>query len=211
MYKRQGLNIGQGIRQGMPVSPVLAFLFLSKIDAKHATHMFRYVDDMVFFHSDEKILKKEFSKYVKNVEKLGLKVHPLGSGPKAKTKLYKPQTKIEFLGIDIVRQTTGNIFEIPSAAKAKIKERALQTSKFPEHEKKLQKRWILMASQKAYGLIKDYRTAYGICENWDSFSLELKETQIAMCRNISKDAAKLAAKGKKRNTERLLRAFGISD
>ena len=211
IFTKSGLTIGRGIRQGMPISPVLAFLFLSKIDAKHTAHMFRYIDDMVFFHSDEITLKKEFFKYVRNVENLGLKVHPLGSGPKAKTQLYKPQTKIEFLGIDIVRKTTGNFFAIPSAAKAKIKERALQTSKFPEYDKKLQKRWILMASQKANGLIRDYRTAYGICENWDSFSLELKETQIAMCRNISKGAAKLAVKGNKEKKEMLLRAFGISD
>lgn len=211
LFDKSGMTAGIGIRQGMPISPVLAFLFLAQIDDKHKNHMFRYVDDMLFFSSDENYLLKQFGSYKAAVEKLGLTVHPLDVGEHAKTKLYQPEVKISFLGIDILRHAKGNTFQIPSSAKSKIIERALQASKFPDAEKKLQKRWLLTATVKASGLIKDYRTAYKICENWDSFSKELKQTQISMCRNISKDVSKLSKKGNKENTEKLLRAFGISD
>jgi len=59
--------------------------------------------------------------------------------------------------------------------------------------------------------VRDYKTAYGICENWDAFSKELKNLQILMCRNIAKEVSKLSKRGNKKNTEKLLRAFGITD
>jgi len=210
-FSESKLTAGIGIRQGMPISPVLAFLFLSKVDLKFADNYFRYVDDMLFYSKDIIVLRKKFHSYVKSVEKLGLKIHPLSNEPDAKTKLFSPRASIEFLGINIIRSDDGHHFEIPSVVKSSIIAKSLEQSKFPTDSKRLQKGWVLSTSHKASGLITDYKTAYGICRNWDNFVLELKQIQIAMCRNISKDAARLSKKGSKENTEKLLRAFGVFD
>lgn len=210
-FAESKLTKGLGIRQGMPISPVLAFLYLSKVDLKFATNYFRYVDDMLFYSDDVIVLRNKFQAYIKAVEKLGLKVHPLSDQREAKTKLYGPGDNVEFLGLTLIRSVEGNYFEIPSRVKDGVIKKSLDFSRFPHDNKRMQKGWLLAASHKASGLISDYKTAYGICRNWDDFAIELKQIQLGMCRNISKDAALLSKKGSKENTEKLLRAFSVFD
>lgn len=96
---QQGIKKGCGIRQGMPLSPMLSNLALSKFDAavrKRNLIMVRYADDLMFFFKTEaEMLAGE--KFVRaELAKLSLSI-PLDG----KTQRLKPKVSVEFLGREI--------------------------------------------------------------------------------------------------------------
>ncbi len=204
-FKKAGLLEGRGIRQGMPLSPVLAFLYLSDLDACFEGSLFRYVDDMVFTSETQSDVVLKFNQYKAEAEKRGLTIHPISTD--GKTQLIKPRDSFEFLGLKIVRSQSGTIYRIPSSSKKKIEERLLGQSKFPFDNKRKQKGWLLSAVSRTSGLIRDYHTAYGMCEDWNEFEGDLKRIRTSMCNRICKEIH-LA---KKDSQETLLRAFGVKD
>lgn len=200
-----GLIAGNGIRQGMPISPVLAYLFLSKQDSKFEKVIFRYVDDLIFFANSHAEVLKHFEKYKSLVEKMGLNIHPLSSETNAKTKLFGPKDQFEFLGIVLERSESGNRFKIPKSSKNRIKTRANNNCKFPYDNAKKQKRWLLSSSLRVSNLVRDYRTAYHLCDDWLAFEMELKQLQLSLCRRIAREVSNLNNGPNKF----LLRAFGV--
>ncbi len=102
--ERQGVKRGMGVRQGMPLSPLLANLTLSKFDRQIETRkipMIRYADDLaLFFNSrqDAKIAKDIVSALLGELE---LTIPKIASG--AKTQLLGPDDPLDFLGREIVR------------------------------------------------------------------------------------------------------------
>ena len=204
-FDNAGLIVGNGIRQGMPISPVLAYLFLSKQDSQFENVVFRYVDDLIFFADSRAEVLRYFKKYKNLVQKMGLNIHPLSSEADAKTKLFGPKDKFEFLGIVLERSESGNRFLIPKPSKSRIKTRAYENCKFPYDNIGKQKRWLLSSSARVSNLVRDYRTAYHLCHDWRVFERELKELQLSLCRNIAKEVSNL----RRGNKKFLLRAFGI--
>lgn len=204
-FDEAGLIVGNGIRQGMPISPVLAYLFLSKEDSKFEKVIFRYVDDLIFFANSRAEVLKHFERYKNLVEKIGLSIHPLSSEADAKTKLFGPKDKFEFLGIVLERSESGNRFLIPRSSKNRIRTRAYENCKFPYDNIKKQKRWLLSSSVRVSNLVRDYRTAYHLCDDWPVFEKELRELQVSLCRSIAKEVSNL----RKGDKKYLLRAFGV--
>ena len=204
-FDNAGLKVGNGIRQGMPISPVLAYLFLSKQDLKFEKVIFRYVDDLIFYANSHAEVSMQFEKYKKIVETMGLNIHPLSTEADAKTKLFGPKDQFEFLGIVLERLESGNKFKIPKASKNKIKTRAQNSCKFPYDNINKQKRWLLSSSLRVSNLVRDYRTAYHLCDDWSAFEKELGELQVSLCRSIATEVSML----KKGPKKFLLRAFGV--
>jgi RNA-directed DNA polymerase len=94
----QGIRIGRGIRQGMPLSPMLANLVLAKFDRAIETQripMVRYADDLLLFFGtkEEAKIGKEFVE--QHLIRVGLKL------AQTKTVVYGPGHNITFLGLEI--------------------------------------------------------------------------------------------------------------
>jgi RNA-directed DNA polymerase len=107
--EKHGIKMGVGIRQGMPLSPILANLVLSEFDSKVqrlGLNMVRYVDDIaIFFDSKEKA--KEGHRQIKGMlSSIELTIPELADD--TKTQLLGPSDPIDFLGREIVRVGQGN-------------------------------------------------------------------------------------------------------
>ncbi len=104
-----GLRVGCGVRQGMPLSPFYAGVYLRDIDRfliRSRTATARYVDDIVsFFHTEQEAMT--FHASLKDeLAKLGLNIGEIGE-PGSKTVIYSPNEPAEFLGMELVRSPTG--------------------------------------------------------------------------------------------------------
>lgn len=200
-----GIQTGRGIRQGMPLSPVYSYLFLSDIDKQTGDGFFRYVDDMLFISPTKEDVEAKFLHYKERAEKRGLKIHPLEFGTNGKTVLLGPTESIEFLGLTIRRSHAGNTFRVPNESKKRIRQAAEDALQISPTDKSKQKGWVYANIQRATNLIRNYRSAYSICEDWDAFERELKQLQLHMCREIVRKLHRVHRSG---DTELLLRLFG---
>jgi hypothetical protein len=101
--RKQGITLGIGVRQGMPLSPILANLVLSEFDRKVARagiEMIRYADDiLLFFASNEATL--EGHNFIK-VALRELELDIPGLGERSKTEIIAPHDPVDFLGREIV-------------------------------------------------------------------------------------------------------------
>jgi RNA-directed DNA polymerase len=124
--RKQNLTAGLGIRQGMPLSPLLANLALAEFD-KHVEHrrigMVRYADDLVlFFRTKEEA--EEGRRYIKLLlATFQLSIPEIENG--SKTKIVSRSDTLEFLGREIVFLGSTNSFvaRVGNKQIGKIKER----------------------------------------------------------------------------------------
>ena len=101
-FKKSELEKNRGLRQGMPLSPLLASIYLRDFDklvVKQNCSFLRYADDLIIFGKDKTEAIKGFEVVREGLEKLGLQVPALGSG---KSELREPRQSVEYLGQEIV-------------------------------------------------------------------------------------------------------------
>lgn len=93
-----GIKGGLGIRQGMPLSPLLANLTLAKFDRAVETQripMVRYADDLLLFFGTEHEARQGQAFVEDNLGRVNLKLS------QTKTKVFGPESNIIFLGLEI--------------------------------------------------------------------------------------------------------------
>ena len=98
----QGIVVGRGIRQGMPISPLLSNLELSSFDRKVVRanmHMVRYADDLIFFCATKDETLKTLHQVKLWLKEVGHDIPDLQPG--SKTNWGSPNESVEFLGLDI--------------------------------------------------------------------------------------------------------------
>ena len=96
------IKSGEGLRQGMPLSPLLSNFVLRHFDQGIIAanlKMVRYADDFIVLcdSKDEALRALECISVL--LAKLGHTIPPLGNG--SKTQIYGPEVSSEFLGFDI--------------------------------------------------------------------------------------------------------------
>jgi RNA-directed DNA polymerase len=124
--RKQGIMFGIGIRQGMPLSPILANLALSEFDRQvqqAGIEMIRYADDILLFFTS-KAAAIEGHNFVKAaLRTFELDIPELAE--RSKTEIVAPREPVDFLGREIVYLGSENRFVARVARKqiAKIKMR----------------------------------------------------------------------------------------
>jgi RNA-directed DNA polymerase len=163
--QKHGIQMGVGVRQGMPLSPILANLVLSEFDGKiekSGLKMVRYADDIaIFFETKQKA--QEGHKIV--TEALAaIKLTIPGLTEDSKTQIIGPSDPIDFLGWEIARIGTDNRV-VSQVAKKQIR----KIAKKLEDEYTLRERirtdstfqeTIVEISNSISGYLVVYRSAY---------------------------------------------------
>jgi group II intron reverse transcriptase/maturase len=101
--EKQNIKAGLGIRQGMPLSPILANLALADFDRdikKNGIEMVRYADDLIlFFETKEQAVSGQ--KLVKSLlQNMQLSIPDIADG--SKTAIVAKSDSLSFLGREIV-------------------------------------------------------------------------------------------------------------
>lgn len=108
--KSNGMISNRGLRQGMPLSPLLSNLVLNKLDKKIIGKNYlciRYVDDLIFFcetreecEAIERFIRAELETIEQSIPRLG--------ATNSKTQIKAPNESVEFLGCEIYKQPNGS-------------------------------------------------------------------------------------------------------
>ncbi|MCJ2110201.1 hypothetical protein MKK64_03060 [Methylobacterium sp. E-025] len=106
-----GIKRGVGLRQGMPLSPLLSNVALSSFDhriTRLGYKMVRYADDLIVLSSSQEQCL-EIDGHVRSILRdIGHTIPPIGSD--SKTQIAEPGQPIDFLGLSL--QRTGERYEL---------------------------------------------------------------------------------------------------
>lgn len=108
---KNGIKRGIGIRQGMPLSPILSSFFLRDFDKEIRKQIgegriIRYADDIIAFASSEDECEKIRKIIEAELDKIDLKIPSL-SDKKSKTEIVRPENSVTFLGMEIYKASDG--------------------------------------------------------------------------------------------------------
>jgi RNA-directed DNA polymerase len=183
---KAGIRVGRGLRQGMPLSPILSNLVLREFDNtlhKRRVRMVRYADDFAIF-CDSEAECQEAMKLVR--ELLARRKHYIPDvGPESKTRIYEPHEAVEFLGLSLEPREVGSSkyqIAVPREAFDQVKIRFEQFSNFEEAQRKWRKlsRTISTMSATANGFLN----VYTIGKNFSDFRSHVENCRRDALRNL---------------------------
>jgi RNA-directed DNA polymerase len=161
--KAGGIRNGRGLRQGMPLSPYFSNVMPFDFDRaviKEAYEMVRYADDLVFFASSQKDCEAIHEFCVRELRKINLAVHPLGT---PKSHIAPPGAPVGFLGVQIAPTSSGYQVEI---ANAQIEKKKAELSSMSNIKGLLEQRITLTKFlNRIDAKITGWNDAYSHCAN----------------------------------------------
>jgi hypothetical protein len=111
MALENGIEKGRGLRQGMPVSPLLSNLLLKAFDdaiGSQGIEAIRYADDIAVFASSRNECRDALAFIKDKLKELDLNIPDIQEG--GKTTISDPTDAVDFLGIEIKR--TGETYKL---------------------------------------------------------------------------------------------------
>ncbi len=203
-----GILSGKGLRQGMPISPLLSNLELREFDwkvVKAGYKMTRYADDIAIFCSSKTEANAAFKNCEQWLKELGHEIPKLGDD--GKTRIFNPNESVEFLGFDLVLDQSQGLYlaKIPKRSFDKIFEQIRQsaTLAYCENEK-----WNFAEFVKNLNSKKSaYRGAYSYASNYGEFILKLDSNSRNATRDLLKEL--FGSEALKKLSDKKLNFLGI--
>lgn len=175
--RQEGIRRGRGLRQGMPLSPLLANCVLRSFDRKAIAagySMVRYADDLVFFFKTRRECTAAEGQVRELLAELGHEI-PNAGVENSKTQICAPQTPVEFLGIELVhtRLADGYVSRVPKATLNRIREDILSKGSLAQCMK--DKMDIVDLARQLTSTRVGYSGHYRRAENWPQVSRAIRE------------------------------------
>lgn len=170
-----GIVSGIGLRQGMPLSPLLSNLILNKFDKKMAASgikIVRYADDLIAFCNTQNECKELLEVIKSELSKLELSIPDIEEN--TKTAIRKPGETIVFLGVEIYQQKDGTYAQrIPDETKI---EAIKDLQSHSDLSWNLKKDFTLPdVIRRMKNIPEGYKSAFVDCTNLNSFLIELRQ------------------------------------
>lgn len=162
-----GIVRGKGLRQGMPISPLLSNFVLSGFDAAAARgghNVIRYADDLILFGKSRGDLDRSYEFLVRELSKVGHVVPEPGEG--SKTVFVSPKKPVEFLGMDLVAKENPHryVCRIPRSVVEKIKKSIVTENSLASV---VQGNGSFFSLHRRLSALPDaYRNVFSHAENW---------------------------------------------
>lgn len=178
-----GIKPGFGIRQGMPLSPFFANIFLANFDKRiqqENCNAIRYADDIIFFADSEKECF-DLQKFCQSLlDELELEIPEIGLD--SKSQIIQPSETAEFLGLGLQLTDSGYELALTTKQKEKIKMELGQLGSIKE----LLARRITLGSlgQAIDSRVSGYLNAYSCCTNFYELENELHELKQKIFRRV---------------------------
>ncbi|MBA4758699.1 reverse transcriptase domain-containing protein [Sphingosinicella sp.] len=183
-----GIRRGLGVRQGMPLSPFYAGVYLRNLDrqlARRGVPVARYVDDIVAFFSSE-AEAHAFHTFLKSaLGHLGLSIGEPGSSD-SKTVIYNPDTPATFLGMELSRRGHGP-YQL-RVAPSNIATISSRIGSWNSIAALLEKR-VTLTTMGGYfkSVIEGYLNAYSAAQNRDDLRKAIERASVAAQASILRD------------------------
>jgi RNA-directed DNA polymerase len=183
-----GISVGRGLRQGMPLSPLLSNFELRSFDRRAVASklkMVRYADDIIVFCDSKNEAELILSNLTEWLEELGHSLPTLEE--KKKTFIVPPTQGVEFLGLDISYSTATARYELVLSERV-VKNILLKTRRMSTVANCQQEKWDFagyvkgMKSRNA-SLASTYRNAINV----DDFKHRLQIATNDSTRELLKD------------------------
>ena len=179
IVSQAGITKGVGIRQGMPLSPLLAGAYLRGVDRqiiKSRALVVRYVDDIAAFFQSEAECRKFHTVLRDALARIGLSIGEIDE-PESKTRIYRPDQPADFLGMEIVTSPNGKCrLLLSEKAMTKIETKIAELA---VAERLFRKKVTLTTMGSYFQSVRmGYINAYDAAENRDELSERL-ETYIS--------------------------------
>lgn len=177
---REGSKIqkGRGLRQGMPLSPVLSNFFLSEFDQyfiSRKSNLLRYADDFIIFAESEEECRASYNVCCEVLERLDLHIPDIDVG--GKTQIYAPDDPAEFLGYEIAPSQNGMYrVMVPKVAFRELSSKITSFADSIVSGGKFSN--IDAALNRLTRMIDGYTNAYGAAENKGSLDNHLKLLRV---------------------------------
>jgi hypothetical protein len=180
-----GIKPGEGVRQGMPLSPYFAGMIMLQLDRDLERRRFpviRYVDDIVGFFPNRSACES-FDRYLREkLQELGLSLGVIGEEG-SKTSIYEPDEPADFLGMEMRFDCKGRCF-------LRVSEKTLQRieSNFAAMTKidyLLQKKLTLpLLGGRLEAMRRGYISAYHGAENMSELKSRVSKASDPIFENI---------------------------